>query len=207
MIDDDRLKCLYFKMKEWKNKTYFNVWSSQILSIQITHCFNSMITIFKMNKGIIFYFFDSFHLSVLLELFLIIIKKNQLKIFKNRLKKCHTFSFSSLVSWVKFLTYNTLTLLIVPSSGSSCGSAQSTMISHPQTCFLFWKKNEKKNCKYLLFSLFVGFMVKIIKKISKICDTLMRPVPNLLFANEAALWESYSRKQKPRFFFLSSGEL
>lgn len=38
-------------------------------------------------------------------------------------------------------------------------------------------------------------------------NTFIRPVPNLRFANEAALCDSYSRKQNPRFFFLSSGEL
>lgn len=37
--------------------------------------------------------------------------------------------------------------------------------------------------------------------------TFMRPVPSLRLANDAALCDSYSRKQKPRFFFLSSGEL
>lgn len=58
---------------------------------------------------------------------------------------------------------------MVSESGSSWGSAQSTIISQPQT--------------------------------------LIRPVPSLLLASEAALCDSYSRKQKPLFFFLSSGEL
>ena len=62
-----------------------------------------------------------------------------------------------------------ITLDIVCSSGSSWGSAQSTIISQPHTFIL--------------------------------------PVPSLLLANDAALWESYSKKQKPLFFFLSSGEL
>lgn len=37
--------------------------------------------------------------------------------------------------------------------------------------------------------------------------TLILPVPSLRLAKDAALCDSYSRKQKPRFFFLSSGEL
>lgn len=37
--------------------------------------------------------------------------------------------------------------------------------------------------------------------------TFILPVPSLRLANEAALCDSYSRKQNPLFFFLSSGEL
>lgn len=37
--------------------------------------------------------------------------------------------------------------------------------------------------------------------------TFILPVPSRRFASEAALCDSYSRKQNPRFFFLSSGEL
>ena len=38
-------------------------------------------------------------------------------------------------------------------------------------------------------------------------QTFTREVPKRRLAREAALCDSYSRKQKPRFFFLSSGEL
>lgn len=62
-----------------------------------------------------------------------------------------------------------LTFDMVSASGSSCGSAQSTMISQPHT--------------------------------------FTRPVPRRLLARDAALWDSYSKKQNPLFFFLSSGEL
>lgn len=47
----------------------------------------------------------------------------------------------------------------------------------------------------------------LIALISNEIITLIRPVPSLRFASEAALCDSYSRKQNPRFFFLSSGEL
>lgn len=46
---------------------------------------------------------------------------------------------------------------------------------------------------------------KNIEQIKKI--TFILPVPKRRFANDAALCDSYSRKQKPLFFFLSSGEL
>lgn len=55
------------------------------------------------------------------------------------------------------------------------------------------------------FNIIVGIGTTVL--VMMIIVTLVRPVPNLRLANEAALCDSYSRKQKPRFFFLSSGEL
>lgn len=113
--------------------THLNIWGADFLAIKATHSFDGAITIFKMYKGIVFNLLYSFHFAILLKLFLHKYVINQCNL---SIQKIHilTFSFSSVTSWVKFRTYSTFTFDIVCSSGSSCGSAQSTIISHPQTC-------------------------------------------------------------------------
>lgn len=64
-------------------------------------------------------------------------------------------------------SYSFITFAMTSGSGSSIGSAHSTVTTFPQTFTL--------------------------------------PLINLRLAWAAVLWSSYSRKQKPRFFFLSSG--
>lgn len=68
---------------------------------------------------------------------------------------------------VFWFPYSFITFAMTSGSGSSIGSAHSTVTTFPQTFTL--------------------------------------PLINLRLAWAAVLWSSYSRKQKPRFFFLSSG--
>lgn len=126
-----------------KTNTNLQVRTTEILAVQLPHRVDRVITILEVNERVVFDFLHPFNLAKLFKTFLFFEHKIKEKIQKkNRISRYEyetvhlatlTFNFSSLVSCVRLRTYNTLTLLIVTSSGSSWGSAQSTIISQPHT--------------------------------------------------------------------------